>query len=41
MLFNNKMEYNGLHAEHTGFRHNKHTHTNQKAATDKHSRHNH
>ena len=23
------------------FRHNKHTHTNQKAATDKHSRHNH
>ena len=23
------------------FRHNKHTHTNQKAATDKHTRHNH
>ena len=23
------------------FRHNKHTHTNRKAATDKHSRHNH
>ena len=23
------------------FRHNKHTHTNQNAATDKHSRHNH